>query len=232
MTCNVPEDATLILSLREMRLIFERLVHVERPLPGMVQSLRDCAVYSALLGAGGIAGLERNLAALAWPASSRLAAEESGPSGVRVDAAGLHAWLVAEAALDLAAAQLRREAGASVRLAVTNVAAPEELAVIAGFAEAQGLVATPTAEGFDIARAPQGRETLFGRLRRDGFPCAAALWWPLYRKSALALAPDSYESRRHAGTIIVAETGEVIGRTDEDETDLSLLTAAPEKVLQ
>lgn len=44
MTCNAPEDATLILSLREMRLIFERLVHVERPLPGMVQSLRDCAV--------------------------------------------------------------------------------------------------------------------------------------------------------------------------------------------
>ena len=39
------------------------------------------------------------------------------------------------------------------------------------------------------------------------------------------LAPDSFESRRHAGTIRVEADGRIIGRNDEDETDLSLLTS-------
>ena len=58
-----------------------------------------------------------------------------------------------------------------------------------------------------------------------GLVVNAALWWELYHRSADALAPDSYMSRRHAGPIIVEADGKVIGRQDEDETDFSLLLA-------
>ena len=62
-------------------------------------------------------------------------------------------------------------------------------------------------------------------IRRNGVRVEAALWWTLYHRSADALAPDSYLSRRHAGPIIVEADGKVIGRQDEDETDFSLLLA-------
>lgn len=67
--------------------------------------------------------------------------------------------------------------------------------------------------------------TVLERIRRNGLTVDAALWWQLFHRSAEALAPDSYVSRRHAGPIIVEADGKVIGRQDEDETDLSLLIA-------
>jgi hypothetical protein len=42
--------------------------------------------------------------------------------------------------------------------------------------------------------------------------------------------PDSFESRRHAGTVRVEADGRVVGRNDEDETDLSMLTADPSRL--
>ena len=45
-----------------------------------------------------------------------------------------------------------------------------------------------------------------------------------------ALAPDSFESRRHAGTIRVEADGRITGRNDEDETDLAMLAADPARL--
>lgn len=53
------------------------------------------------------------------------------------------------------------------------------------------------------------------------------MWWPLYKASLEALAPDSFESRRHAGTVRVEADGRIVGRVDEDETDLAMLTPDP-----
>ena len=65
-----------------------------------------------------------------------------------------------------------------------------------------------------------------GATFHDGTPVDAELWWRLFDESDKALAPDSFESRRHAGALIVEADGRVIGRQDEDDTDLSMLTGA------
>jgi hypothetical protein len=67
------------------------------------------------------------------------------------------------------------------------------------------------------------------RLRIEGISVASEIWWPLYHASHEALAPDSFESRRHAGTIRVEADGRIVGRNEEDETDLSLLVADPSR---
>jgi len=57
---------------------------------------------------------------------------------------------------------------------------------------------------------------------RDGFAVSRALWRTLYDRSGEALTPDSIESRRHAGPVMVDAHGRVHGR-DDDDTDFELL---------
>ena len=59
----------------------------------------------------------------------------------------------------------------------------------------------------------------------EGLVVEAPLWWQLYQRSMGALAPDSVVSRRHAGANIVDDSGKVIGRMTDDDTDFSLLRA-------
>ena len=222
-TCQSNPSAVMTVSLREMRMVFERLLQVTRIESGLVPALRDCALYSAALGLGGFASLAQTLEAISKADPRALSLD-----GLTIDCGGQHAWLAADAALDVATENLRT-GGAGV-VTVRNAADLGELRVVEALAQRFGLKAIVTigATAATIAVSPATDPSEIATLdaiRRNGVRVEAALWWTLYHRSADALAPDSYLSRRHAGPIIVEADGKVIGRQDEDETDFSLLLA-------
>lgn len=222
-TCQSNPSAVMTVSLREMRMVFERLLQVTRIESGLVPALRDCALYSAALGLGGFASLAQTLETISKADPRALSLD-----GLTIDCGGQHAWLAADAALDVATENLRT-GGAGV-VTVRNAADLGELRVVEALAQRFGLKAivtigaTAATIAVSPATDPSGIATL-DAIRREGVRVEAALWWTLYHRSADALAPDSYLSRRHAGPIIVEADGKVIGRQDEDETDFSLLLA-------
>lgn len=219
---------TLNLSLRELRLILERLVQAAGVPSGMLHAVRDCALYSAILPGPGLAAMAAQLDALRHSRPRPLTVSEAG-GAIRIDGHGQHAWYAAHTALDLAIEAFRVTGEGAVE--VRNVAEPSELRVAAGLAEAHGLSAA-LAENGDARRLivsfrRDGDLKRIDQVRLEGMPTAAALWWPLYSASLEALAPDSFESRRHAGTVRVEADGRIVGRNDEDETDLTMLAPDP-----
>lgn len=222
----------LRLTLREIRLIIERLVQAAGVAPGLLFATRDAAAVSAVLPVAGFANLAAEIAALA-ASSAQPAKLSEGQDGVlQVDVTGQHPWLVAEALLDLAVEQFRLTGRGEVL--ARGAVSPRELGVVAGLAEKHGLAATcsDTADGVLLQVRPRPVEavSLLDRIRREGCVVEANLWWPLYHASHAALAPDSFESRRHAGTIRVEADGRIVGRNDEDETDLAMLVADPARL--
>ncbi len=227
-TCQSNPSSSLTVSLREMRMVFERLVQVTRVEPGLVPALRDCALYSAALGLGGFSRVSDNLEAV--KAADPHAISLDDDAGLSVDGGGQHAWIVADAALGLAVDNLR--VGGEGTVSVRNVSDISELRVAEALAQRfalQARVAIDEAGASATVTVSPATEpsqiALLDTIRRSGLVVNAALWWELYHRSADALAPDSYTSRRHAGPIIVEADGKVIGRQDEDETDFSLLLA-------
>lgn len=222
----------LRLTLREIRLIVERLVQAAGVAPGLLFAARDAAVVSAVLPVAGFAKLSAEIAALAASSARPTTSSEGEDGALQVDIAGQHPWLVAEALLDLAVERFRLTGRGEVL--VRNATSPRELGVVAGLAEKHGLAAscTETADSvlLQIRPRPAQAESLLDRIRHRGFAVEAGLWWPLYHASHAALAPDSFESRRHAGTIRVEADGRIIGRNDEDETDLAMLAADPSRL--
>jgi hypothetical protein len=206
-------------------MVLERLVQVAGVPDGLVSSLRDCALYSAALGLGGFDGLVQNLELIRAPDLSRLRILDD----CTLDAGGLHAWFVAEIALDLAVASKR--CGGGGRVLISNVMRPDELGVADAFAVRHGfaVVLDKDTKGdvtLTLGPASATRLAPLDSIRRNGLPVATDLWWRLYHSSAAALAPDTVSSRRHAGPIIITEDGRIVGRQDDDETDISLLTSA------
>lgn len=216
----------LQVSLRECRLVFERLMQVARVDAGLVPALRDCALFSAAIGSDGFAGLPCHLELLARDETANLRLDDSGAEP-RVDCDGQHAWLVADTLLDLLADEYKRHGKAS--LVVENVGEEQELRIIPALAERYALrVEIATRDGAWALSAhplPAGGTPLLQRIRCEGLSVPSALWWQLFHHANQALAPDSFESRRHAGSIMVNTDGRLVGRPDEDETDLSLLVA-------
>ena len=218
-------EPVLTISLREARLILERLVQAAGAPPGMLISARDVAVAVAVATPAGFAAMPEWIAALRNSFPRPLAITKDGDTFV-VDCGGQHAFYCAEALLDLAVDADRRNAGA---IRASGIGAPSALAALTVLAERHGYDAELTEETGAIAiglrpRRASKRLTL-DRIRLEGHPVPAKLWWQLYEGALDALAPDSFESRRHAGTVRVEADGRLVGRNDEDETDLSMLTA-------
>ncbi|TWT15741.1 hypothetical protein [Reyranella sp. CPCC 100927] len=223
--------SSLCLSLREIRMVLERLVQAAGVPDGLLPSVRDAAVYAAILPVSGFDGIERQIAHLKASVPHPLVLDDQGTLPV-IDGSGQHAWLVADAVLDVAIAQFRLTGQGEVK--VTGVAQSAELRAIQGQAERHALAASVEFEGAGarvrIAPRPAATPTRLDHVRRNGFVVAAATWWPLYHASHAALAPDSFESRRHAGTVRVEADGRIVGRNDEDETDLAMLAADPARL--
>jgi hypothetical protein len=215
----------ITVSLRESRMVLERLMQVTRVDEGLVPALRDCALYSTALGADGFIHLTKHLVQLPKGQPPVVSIDITDSGVTRLRCAAQHAWLVALTLVDLAADAA--QTGGSARFIVEDASEAQELRVVTALAQPHGLEASVEAHGhaqhvtFRAASAP-GESTL-ARIVREGLRVERAYWWTLFHRANDALAPDSYESRRHAGPIIVDAQGRVIGRTDEDETDLSLL---------
>jgi hypothetical protein len=217
----------MMVSLRESRLILERLVQAASVPPGLLPSVRDCALYSAALPGPGFTGMADRIEALRATRPAPLHFVER-----IVYCGGQHAWYAAETLLDLAIEQFLTTGRGEV--AAVNLTQPGELRVVTGLAEAHGLAASARIEGaralVTVTARPASRQSLLDQIRRQGIPVAPETWWQLYHASHEALAPDSFESRRHAGTVRVEADGRIVGRNDEDETDLAMLAADPSRL--
>lgn len=246
-------EEKVVLLPREIRLVVERLLLLT-PLPrGLIPAVRDVAFYSAIAGLGGMPLLLERLENLKRADPAALRITEPEPGRFDVDCQGQHAWVALPSLLDLAAEAA--ELHGSGVVTVTGIQDPQELLAAAALGRRQGVlafcaigaaqVAAPCADGVAPGwlRGAQAPATIFAapmrsqpsgivdpllaRALRDGLPVSADLWWRAHHLSNTALAPDSVESRRHAGPIIVLPDGTVIGRKDnDDDTDFSLLTEA------
>ncbi|CAH1654832.1 hypothetical protein [Chelatococcus asaccharovorans] len=216
-------------SLRESRMVLERLMQVVRIDEGLVPSLRDCALYSAALGLGGFPAVSAHLELLRGAAPERVKLVADSP--LTVDGGGQHAWVVAELVVDLLVAEARTSAAGGREMAearVLNVVEPEELGVAAAIARRHGFAVALSREdeaGVRLVLRPASADAAdpLQRIRLEGLPVAQDLWWQLFHRANEALAVDTIQSRRHAGPIRVEEDGRVVGRQDDDETDFSLL---------
>lgn len=220
-----PNAEMMTLSVREVRMIVERILLVTGLPDGFVPAVRDCILYSQGGELGGLAMLKRDLSRLkqANPAAIQISSEEGAP--LAVDAARQHAWIVAPGLLDIVLADFRN--GGPGKIAVRNVIEAPELELLRGYAGRYG-AAVDIAIGNGQAtvqvtadRLTTGDATL-ERILARGMPVTRALWSELYAQSHHALTPDSIVSRRHAGPVMVDAEGRVHGR-DDDDTDFALL---------
>jgi hypothetical protein len=214
----------LPLSLRESRMLLERVFQHLGVDDGLLHSVKDCALYSAALGLTPFAELHRHFPMVQDFAPQRMRLLDDGELP-RVDAGGQHAWIVAESVLDLAIDRYRRTGAAKV--GVSNVGEPKELGVVAGLAEAHGLAASVQVDANGTATVIMGpreaiRQTVLDRVRRQGLPTTCGAWEAMLALSKKALAPDSPLSRTHNGDIMVRPDGTVVGRRDEEYADMDL----------
>jgi len=216
-------------TLRESRMVLERLVQWKGVEPGMIFSVMDCGVYSAALGLSGYDNLEHRIGHLSAEPNGPVALSEAG-GALFIDAGGRHAWLVAEPALDVAIDEYRRNGTGEVT--VSNVAQPAELGVVSAIAEKHDLSASAhiLADGsVHIAVGPRdpSRQTVLDRIRRQGVPVGRDLWFRLFHLSSNALAEDTVISRTHTGAFMIRPDGTVVGEHEPEfaHEDISMLTA-------
>lgn len=226
--CRTGPMAPVTLLPREVRLVVERILLLTPLPPGMVPAVRDAMLYSAAAGLGGLPALRRDFAALRDARPGAIALRPLAAGEARLDAAGQHGWVVLPMVLDALAEMVALHG--SGRLTIQGALAPEELATACAMGGRLGLdivlAEASQASGVTLeARAGSTADPVLEQALRDGIPTEAALWWELHHLSNTSLSPDTPESRRHAGPVIVLEDGRVIGRSDhDDDTDMSLLT--------
>ncbi|ARP94130.1 hypothetical protein [Bordetella genomosp. 13] len=225
----------LTLSVREVRLIVDRILLTLDVPSGLVPSLRDTILASQHLGKAGFLGLhdESRLAALR-DSVGRLGQVRCRDEHevLHLDAAGMHAWLVLPTWCDLLVDAARRRRVLRSRL--TNVQEASELAVLAVLAARHGVAVDLSVEdGAAGARVTADtppadslaqRDPLLWQAIKQGYAVHESAWWPLYHASKRALSPDSVASRRHAGPTLVLDDGTIVGRAPaDDDTDIALL---------
>lgn len=215
-------------TLRESRMVVERLCQSIGVPDGLLPSVTNCGVYSAALGLSGFPGMERQLDLLRDIGAERMSMSAGG-GVVRFDAARQHAWVAADAALDLLVAAFR--VGDANEMIVENALECGELGVIRALAEKHDLRAETAVEGDAAVRVRlfdrrPGEPTVLQRIISSGIEVEHDLWFGLFHRSHDALAPDTVLSRTHTGSIIVRPDGTVIGKEDPEfiDMDLSMLT--------
>ncbi len=231
MTQYEDRDAPLRVSVRELTLVIERVLLLTGLLPGLVPAVRECVLRSQAMRLGGLARLQRCVATLGRPDPAAVIVRQDDGAALRIDAGGLHAWVVGPTLLDLAIARAHRHGGAAVL--AEGVADPGELRVLEALAPRQGARVAVAADGpaATIRCTACGLPALLPddvlhAALQDGVMIDGALWWAMHHLSNQALAPDSAQSRRHAGPIILEPDGSITGRADvDDDTDLTLLGA-------
>lgn len=227
MTASIT-STTMQVSVREARLVVERLLLTTGMPKGYISAVRECVLVSQVLGLRGFAGLSEDLPTLAAPFVDVLKYIGDGHS-MSFDGGGVHAWVAMPTILDLAIAASRRD---GIReFTVSNMRSAGELSCVTHLAQRYGAAFDvkylPTESGSEVvvlsiyntarARTFKARYPLLADALLHGFTTSRDLWHSLYERSSDALAPDSIQSRRHAGPVIVLDDGTIIGRPPADD---------------
>lgn len=225
------------LTLREARMIVDRILLQTQVPAGSIPTVRDTILYAEAAGLPALKHLHDRIEELKAMNLRRLLLLGAEAGELALDAQGEHAFGVAPALLDLAVAEARRHGKAVIR--VTNLGAPEFLAGLPAYAwrwQCDVEVKTDAAGQIYIAardrrpkdagaaRPDSAEDPVMRELLHGGFPVTREAWREIYDLSQGALTPDTVSSRRHAGTVMVDAEGRVIGRPDDDDTDFSFLT--------
>jgi len=218
-----------IVSLRESRIVVDRLLQWKGFPAGRRPALTEAGLYSASLGLSGFERLLDSIDVLkiGIERHSTISGDETD---LCLDAHGKHAWAVAEEVSDLLTEMDRYHGKGCVK--VVNLVAAEELAVVGPIIQKHDLDAhiEISRSGTAVARvvepnAPRENELL--RICHHGIPTDHELWFALFHASNAAQAPDTKLSRLHTGPITLAEDGTLVGAengVEDHDMDASLLT--------
>jgi len=210
---------TMQLSVREVRMIVERILLAARLPQGVIPDVRDAIMYSHAMGLGGLSLFQQR-----FVAAPPLPYSFASKAGDTLNGGGNHAWMVAPSAIDFAIAAHRTNGGA---LTIRNVRDVAELKLLEGFAGRYGASAQVTLKdgATAVVHVTADRDvpdSILDNVLAAGMPVPHALWQELYAFSHNALAKDSVVSRRHAGPVMVDAEGRVHGR-DDDDSDFAFL---------
>ncbi|GAA1005123.1 hypothetical protein Aple_036200 [Acrocarpospora pleiomorpha] len=216
---------TITLSIRETRLVVERLLQADGLAPGAVPAVRDFVILAQAAGLPALEVLESGLSERDRELHGALrTVRDPAAKGTVLVAycAGQSSYVVAPGLLDLALAT-----PAPVTVRARDVEAPELLAAMEPQAGAHGVRLTVTCGGgsatitTERGSAPRPDDE---RLRRllpvtgsapmaraviEGMTVPSELWWRLFRSSARALSEESVTSLKHAGATPVSDTGDI-----------------------
>ncbi|QPM90882.1 hypothetical protein [Pseudooceanicola algae] len=227
-------------TLRESRMVIERLLQFKGMDPGRRWPVADAGMFSASLGLSGFAGLEATLDLL-MAGCGRLShigdgqgAADGRTGGLVLDAAGKHAWLVAEEVSDLLTDLARIRGDATV--AIQSVTHPEELKVVSAIVQKHGLGAVVEVTGTDSAVArlslagAEPRELM--RIAEERIAVDPDLWWHLFHLSNEAQAPDTRLSRMHTGSVMMMEDGSLVSADEEEFEEMDVTMLEREKLVE
>ncbi|MFF5989290.1 hypothetical protein [Prauserella flavalba] len=214
---------TLRVSLRETRLVTERIVMLLGVPKGAWAAVREVVVAAEALGLEGLAFLDGR-APGGWDALEITA--EDGPR-IAVAAPGVPAPFAVPALLDLAVATVAEHGSAT--LTVTGLTDPGLLLAAAPLGARLGARVRVTGAGEirvleatkATAAVPAGsRAAMAGgehllEAALHGLTVPAPMWWRLYHRSNEALTIDTPLSRNHAGAALLTG-GEGLTETDPD----------------
>jgi hypothetical protein len=221
---------TLDVSVREARMFVDRILLTCGIPGGYVPGVRECVLLSEALGLGGLRHLLDVHGTLRMDDYGAVRATDTA-DGLAIDGSGLHAWLLLPSLVDLAVDAARRRGAA--RIDVSNIQQDRELPVAGALAKRYGA----RIEGANpmVARnAPHPRtaaqwDPLLDDAVKHGFPVKESLWRAVHKLSNNALAPDSVVSRRHAGPVVLADDGRLLGRVPQDDDfDMNMLKKVPQ----
>lgn len=254
---NASDAETLRLSLRELRLITERLLQAQGLALGAVAAVRDLVLHAQAAGLPALQFLADGLGEADRKSSGRVEIAAEAPGTLAVDCLGQSALVVAPALLDL----LQAVPGERVTVWAGRVEHAGLASVLEHQGTDRGVVITVTRTVAPAAGLPPLPEALAGegvllvmerrapelpddaelsrllpltgslpaaRAVHTGVEAPAALWWSLFEDSAHALSPESVTSLKHAGATAVDENG-VIEPDLTDDVDFVGGTAQKEQ---
>jgi hypothetical protein len=218
-------EQSLRVSLRETRLIVERLVMLLGVPKGSWAAVREVIVGGEALGLGALAFLDEQVPG----APARMEITQDAGRTLVVTAAGVPAPFAAPALLDLAVATMCEHGAAEVLVVgSTHNALLEALEPAGHLIGADVRVRPVDVHTVALECVPAGAAVPPGSLAAlaggehlvdaalHGIAVPAPLWWRLYHRSNDALTVDTPISRGHAGAAPAFVEGEAGDRRPED----------------
>ena len=241
----ITEGRTIHVSVRESRLVVDRLLLTLGLSKGFIPAVREAVLLSQSMDLGGFSHLHDSHGILASPGPDAIRVQDEAEGSLIIEGQGIHAWLLLPTITDLAVDLARRFGRA--KLAITGAQAMEELLVMSALARRHGAhaelsrpagktdnasVVCMTVSNRSRPRTLEQWDPLLFAAMRDGFAVDESMWRTLYDLSNRALAPDSVVSRRHAGPVILLDDGTIVGRppADDDFDPTMLQLPDPSKI--